>query len=60
MSIAGGVAEALNRGKKIGCKTIQIFTKNNNQWKGKPLSEDDIKQFKQNSEETGIWLLHFP
>ncbi len=30
MSIAGGLEKALERGKKINCRTIQIFTKSSN------------------------------
>ncbi|MDH5715839.1 MAG: deoxyribonuclease IV, partial [Candidatus Aminicenantes bacterium] len=28
MSIAGGIPLALTRGQELGCRTIQIFTKN--------------------------------
>jgi deoxyribonuclease-4 len=47
MSIAGGVHTAFSRGEKIGCTTMQVFTKNSNQWFGKPLTEEDIQQYKQ-------------
>jgi len=46
MSIAGGVHTALERGNRIGCTTIQMFVKNNNQWRGKPLSETDVSTYK--------------
>jgi deoxyribonuclease-4 len=46
MSIAGGVHTAIERGNRIGCTTIQMFVKNNNQWRGKPLEETDIAAFK--------------
>ncbi|MDD5382985.1 MAG: deoxyribonuclease IV [Candidatus Margulisbacteria bacterium] len=46
MSIAGGVDKAIDRGLSIGCTAIQIFVKNNNQWFGKPLSEEEISKFK--------------
>lgn len=45
MSIAGGFDKALERGKKINCQTIQIFTKNSNQWKAKEITEDDINKY---------------
>ncbi|OGC23289.1 deoxyribonuclease IV [candidate division WOR-1 bacterium RIFOXYB2_FULL_42_35] len=54
MSIAGGVDKAIERGNSIGCQTIQIFVKNNNQWFAKPLPEAEIKRFKKLKEETGI------
>ena len=54
MSIAGGVAQALWRGKKIGCDVIQLFTKNANQWRAKPLDPDAVEAFHQARNETGI------
>lgn len=45
MSIAGGLARALERGKALACDTIQIFTKNANQWQAKPLTPQDICDF---------------
>jgi len=54
MSIAGGAFNAFISGKKVGCATIQIFTKNNNQWNAKPLSEAEIAEFKKQQKETGI------
>ncbi len=46
MSIAGGVHTAIERGNRIGCTTIQMFVKNNNQWLGKPLAETDRATYK--------------
>lgn len=46
MSTAGGVDKAIDRGLSIGCTAIQIFVKNNNQWFGKPLSDEEIASFK--------------
>ena len=46
MSIAGGVHTAIERGNRIGCTTIQMFVKNNNQWRGKPLAETDRATYK--------------
>ncbi|MGB9791773.1 MAG: deoxyribonuclease IV [Thermacetogeniaceae bacterium] len=54
MSIAGGVANSLIRGKEIGCETIQIFTKNSNQWRAKPLTSKEIDEFQSKRQETGI------
>ena len=54
MSIAGGVSKSLQRGHSIGCEAIQIFTRNQRQWKSKPLVAEEIAQFKLNREETGI------
>lgn len=55
MSIAGGVHNAPWRGKAVGCDTIQIFTKNANQWRAKPFAAKDVDTFQKAREETGIW-----
>ncbi|MDO8446873.1 MAG: deoxyribonuclease IV [Deltaproteobacteria bacterium] len=55
MSIAGGVGNAILRGKEVGCDIVQIFTKSSNQWKARPLAEEEINQFKKNRKDTGIW-----
>jgi len=54
MSIAGGIYKALERGRGVGCRTIQIFLKNNNQWKAKALAEEDRLLFQKAQESTGI------
>jgi deoxyribonuclease-4 len=54
MSIAGGVARALWRGKEHGCDVIQLFTKNANQWQAKPLTLDDRAAFQEAQQETGV------
>ncbi len=54
MSIAGGVFNAPLYGQQVGCITIQIFTKNNNQWKAKELTEEDARKFFDSQKETGI------
>lgn len=54
MSIAGGVYNAFDHGESFKCTTIQIFTKSSNQWRAKPLSDDDIATFKRRQLETGI------
>jgi deoxyribonuclease-4 len=54
MSISGGVDTAFDRGEQIGCDTIQIFTKNNNQWRAAPLKTESIERYHQRQAETGI------
>jgi deoxyribonuclease-4 len=54
MSISGGVHTAVDRATSIGCTALQVFTKNNNQWNGKPFTEDDIEQYKQKISAAGI------
>lgn len=55
MSIAGGVEQALLRGQGVGCDTIQIFTKNNNQWRAKPLTDQEISSYHKNRVSARIW-----
>lgn len=57
MSIAGGVHKALERGKSVGCDIIQIFTKSSNQWKAKPLTDDDLALFQEAKLATGITIV---
>ncbi len=54
MSISGGIFNSLIYGKELGCTTIQIFTKSNNQWKAKELTPEDTNRFLENQKETGI------
>lgn len=54
MSIAGGVHTAVDRAVSAGCTALQVFTKNNNQWQGKPNSERDIVLYKEKIAAAGI------
>ncbi|MBI5407264.1 MAG: deoxyribonuclease IV [Nitrospirae bacterium] len=45
MSIAGGVDKAIERGTSLSCTAIQVFTKNANQWQGRPLRPEEIGTF---------------
>jgi len=45
-SIAGGVHTAFERAERATCRTLQVFTKNSNQWRAKPLSDEDIANYK--------------
>ena len=47
LSIAGGLHNAVTAAVALGCPTVQIFTKNANQWLGKPLSPEEIHIFRQ-------------
>ncbi len=46
VSIAGGLYQAPVRGSQLGCDSIQIFTKNQRQWRAKPLAQVDAENFK--------------
>jgi deoxyribonuclease-4 len=47
LSIAGGYYKAADAAGALGLDTVQIFTKNNNQWNGKPLADEDVRLFKE-------------
>ncbi len=45
MSIAGGAYRCMDWGQQSGCEVVQLFSKNERQWLGKPLTDDDIAKF---------------
>ena len=45
MSIAGGYWRAVVASADVGGDCVQVFTKNNNRWQGKPLLEEECEQF---------------
>ena len=53
-SIAGGVHTAFERGRSAGCVTLQVFVKNNTQWHGKPLTDEDIANYKTAASKSSI------
>jgi deoxyribonuclease IV len=53
-SIAGGYYKAVEAAAALRMECVQIFTKNNNQWNAKPLSEEDVKTFREALVTTGI------
>lgn len=42
LSIAGGLTNALAEARALGLDTVQIFTKNQQQWKARPLADDAV------------------
>ncbi len=54
MSIAGGYDRAVRAAHAVGFETVQLFTKNNNQWKGPPITDEQVTAFRTALEETGI------
>ena len=54
VSIGGGIENAVFNAGKIGCETFQIFTKNQTQWKEKVYSAVEIKNFKDNLDNSTI------
>ncbi|WP_249976669.1 deoxyribonuclease IV [Vreelandella olivaria] len=53
VSAAGGADQAVQRAVEIGATAFALFTKNQRQWKGKPLTEEAIAAFKQACQQHG-------
>jgi deoxyribonuclease-4 len=54
MSIAGGLANAVRRGRAAGCGAIQLFLKNQVRWQGRPLTEAEVAEFRQERAASGL------
>jgi deoxyribonuclease-4 len=54
VSTAGGVDKAPERGKKIGARCMQVFTRNQMSWKHKPLEEPEVAAFAAHRAACGI------
>jgi len=53
-SVEGGVHNALLTAARLGCQTVQLFTKNCNQWAAKPLAPGDIALFRKTLRQTRL------
>ncbi len=54
MSISGGLHLAIDRAVTSGCSVLQLFTRNSNQWKGKPVSDADAALFRTKFTASGL------
>ena len=54
MSIAGGVSQALDRAASVHSNAVQVFTKNNRQWVGPPINEEDVERWRTQMPALGI------
>ena len=54
MSITGGLHRAFEHGERAGCDTVQLFTKNQQQWRAKPLTDAEIALFQAAQQRTGF------
>ena len=57
-SASGGVFNAIKNAEAIGARAFALFTKNQRQWKAKPLDSETIDTFKRLLEESGIAPKH--
>src|SRR3954454_16349686 len=53
-SIAGGYYKAVELAHKLKCDCVQVFTKNNNQWRAKELTDEDVRLFRGKLKELGV------
>ena len=54
MSVAGGLPRAVERAIVHRCDALQIFAKNANQWRGRPLPLSEIREFRAKVKATGF------
>jgi len=45
MSIAGGYFKAVDAAAELGMNCVQLFCKNNNQWRAKEIADKDVEKF---------------
>lgn len=53
-STSGGLINAIVEGKQIKADVLQIFSKNQKQWKGRDYKEGEVEEFHQAIKESGI------
>src|SRR5215212_8385602 len=54
MSVAGGLPRAVERAVAHRCEALQIFAKNANQWRGRVLPKEEIREFRAQIRASGI------
>ena len=54
MSVAGGLPRAVERAVVHRCEALQIFTKNANQWQGRELPPEEVREFRARVKAAGI------
>ncbi len=53
-SIAGGYYKAAEIAQRTGCDCVQVFTKNNNQWRAKPITPEEAERFRTTLKACGV------
>lgn len=54
MPIAGGLHKAIAAGQAAGCEVVQVFTKSPQQWRSRPLTDEDVRTFQEAQDAAGI------
>ncbi len=58
VSAGGGVEKAPQNAARIGAKAFALFTRNQRQWASKPLTDENITQFRENCNRAGYMPEH--
>src|SRR5947209_7986659 len=54
MTVAGGLHNALLAARAHDCGSVQLFTKNANQWQAPDLTDEQVRAFRRTLRETGL------
>jgi deoxyribonuclease-4 len=54
MSIAGGTPNAIAHARAVGATALQLFLKNNTQWRGKPIAPAQAEHFRADLADAGL------
>ncbi len=54
LSVAGGFPNAVSASLALGCQTVQIFTKNPNAWETPAITDDEVRAFRQATQEARL------
>ncbi len=54
LSVAGGLHLAFDEAVRLGFDCIQIFVKNQRQWKAAPLTDEQVRLFREARQRTGV------
>jgi deoxyribonuclease IV len=57
VSIAGGLPTAAEEGRAIGADVVQIFTRNQVQWRARPVAPDEAEAFKAAIARSGVEMV---
>lgn len=57
LSIAGGLEQAVQAARTLGCNVLQIFTKNASTWRERTMDETQIQLFKKARHAAGLQMI---
>ena len=56
-SVAGGLENAFSEAGALATDTMQIFTRNQRQWKAKPVSDEEVTAFRQSAKTSSVKII---